>query len=56
MRQRVLGAVLVVSVLAAGCAEIGRAGARLNGLTVVSADDCRHPMHITPCKTGEGTK
>jgi len=41
---------LLSSVLAAGCAEIGKAGARLNGLTVVSADDCRHPMHTTPCK------
>jgi hypothetical protein len=50
MQRLLVGIMLLSSVLAAGCAEIGKAGARLNGLTVVSADDCRHPMHTTPCK------
>ena len=39
--------------LLSGCAEGGRLVAKMHGLEVVSADDCRHFLHTTPCKTVE---
>jgi hypothetical protein len=56
MRRIVLGIVFLASVLVAGCAEMGEAGAKMHGLKVIRADDCRPPLHTTPCKTVEATK
>jgi len=53
MQRLLLGIMLLGSVLAAGCADMSRQWAELHGLTVVGAEDCRHPMHLTPCKTVE---
>ena len=36
-----------------GCADLGKLGAKMHGLEVVSADDCRHALHPNPCKTVE---
>ena len=36
-----------------GCADLGKLGAKMHGLEVVSADDCRHALHTNPCKTVE---
>jgi hypothetical protein len=46
------GLMLVLS-LVGGCAELGQLGAKMHGLEVVSADDCRHALHTNPCKTVE---
>ena len=48
----VIGVTMVLS-LCTGCADIGRAGAKMHGLKVVTAADCRHAFHTTPCTTGE---
>ena len=45
---------LGVSVLLlGGCADLANKAAKMHGLTAVSADDCRHALHTTPCKTVE---
>jgi hypothetical protein len=36
-----------------GCADLGKLGAKMHGLEIVSADDCRHALHTNPCKTVE---
>jgi hypothetical protein len=51
-KRAVLGLGLLLLVLS-GCAEGGRLVAKMHGLEVVSADDCRHFLHTTPCKTVE---
>jgi hypothetical protein len=43
----------VVLTLLAGCADLGKLGAKMHGLEVVSADDCRHALHANPCKIVE---
>ena len=43
----------LILIMLGGCAELGKLGAKMHGLEVVSADDCRHALHTNPCKTVE---
>jgi len=43
----------LILIMLGGCAELGKLGAKMHGLEVVSADDCRHAFHTNPCKTVE---
>jgi hypothetical protein len=44
---------LLVLSLGGGCADLANRAAKMHGLEVVSADDCRHALHTHPCKTVE---
>jgi hypothetical protein len=42
-----------ILIMLGGCAELGKIGAKMHGLEVISADDCRHAFRTNPCKTVE---
>jgi len=47
---------LVLLSLLGGCADLGMLGAKMHGLDVVSANDCRNAFHTTPCTMPEVKK
>jgi predicted kinase len=49
---RALGLSLV-GMLLGSCADLANRAAKMHGLEVVSADECRHALHTKPCQTVE---
>ena len=55
VRKRPLS-ILLLSMALAGCADIGRLGAKTSGLDVVGADGCSYTNPKAPCAAREVKK